>query len=182
MASDDKLASARELAMQYVSLSDEIEAAEARLAELKAEKMELQHRIIPDFFGQIHIDNLGLPEASVDVVIKPFYKANIAADWEPDRRKAAFDWLEANGAGSLVATTVSWSFQRGELHLAQQLVDLVRREFGGANSHPVTLAMGVPWGTLTAYVKERTEAGQALPLEVLGATVGQAAKIVKRRK
>ena len=81
-----------------------------------------------------------------------------------------------------ISVLVSLDFQRGEKALADELEDLIRTKFSGANSHPIKVAMGVPWTTLTALVKEQVEQGEPVPLDTLGATVGQVAKITKRKK
>jgi hypothetical protein len=182
LASDEGLATARRLAAEFCALNERIEETEEYLGTLKERRLELQHREIPDFFASIGVDKIGVPDAKADVVTGPYYKANIAADWPADRREAAFGWLEANGHSSLVNVVVSVSFRRGEHGEAQQLAELIRTTFPGANEHPVKLESSVPWGTLTAFVKEQTEAGESLPLDILGATVGQVAKIKRRTK
>ena len=42
---------------------------------------------------------------------------------------------------------------------------------------------GVPWNTLTAFVKEQIEEKKVTPpLELLGATVGRVVQVVKQKK
>lgn len=182
MAPDEKLARGRELAEKLVTTDTTIDELEARLDGLKAERMELVMRTIPDFFDTLNTDKIGVPGADADVVVEPYYKANIAADWEPVRREAGFSWLEEAGHGDVIAVNVSVAFRRGEIEQARELQELIRTQFAGANSHEVSLSMGVPWGTLTALVKELIESGEEVPLEKLGATVGRIAKIKRRRK
>jgi hypothetical protein len=55
-----------------------------------------------------------------------YYKANIAAEWEPQRRAEAFGWLDANGHGDLIRTDVTLSFAREDRAFATQLVNWLK--------------------------------------------------------
>lgn len=182
VASDEELRRAQALAKEFVGLGLSIEDLEKQVKNLKTRKNQIESREIPDLFSEIGIDVIGLPDDQCDVVVRPYCKANIAANWEEERREAAFCWLDENGHGDVISVTISVDFKRGEKALADELQDLIRSKFSGANSHPVKVEMGVPWGTLTALVKEQIEQGETVPLETLGATVGQVAKITKRKK
>lgn len=182
VASDEDLKRAQKLAKEFVEIGLNMEELEKQLKVLKQRKSQIESREIPDLFGEIGVDVIGLPDDNCDVIVRPYYKANIPASWDPDRREQAFRWLDENGHGDVISVTVSVDFQRGEKALADELVNLIRTKFSGANSHQVKTVMGVPWTTLTALVKEQVEQGEAIPLDTLGATVGQVAKITKRKK
>lgn len=182
VASDEDLKRAQKLAKEFVEIGLNMEELEKQLKVLKERKSQIESREIPDLFGEIGVDVIGLPDDNCDVIVRPYYKANIPASWDPDRREQAFRWLDENGHGDVISVTVSVDFQRGEKALADELVNLIRTKFSGANSHQVKTVMGVPWTTLTALVKEQVEQGEAIPLDTLGATVGQVAKITKRKK
>lgn len=182
VASDEELKRAQRLAKEFVDIGVNLEQLEKDIKELKGRKHQIESREIPDLFGEIGVDVIGLPDDRCDVVVRPYYKANIPASWDEQRREEAFRWLEDNGHGDVIAVTVSVDFQRGEKGLADSLVQLIKEKFPGSNAHPVKVSMGVPWTTLTALVKEQVEKGEAVPLETLGATVGQVAKITKRKK
>lgn len=182
VASDEDLKRAQKLAKEFVEIGLNMEELEKQLKVLKERKSQIESREIPDLFGEIGVDVIGLPDDNCDVIVRPYYKANIPASWDPDRREQAFRWLDENGHGDVISVTVSVDFQRGEKALADELVHLIRTKFRGANSHQVKTVMGVPWTTLTALVKEQVEQGEAIPLDTLGATVGQVAKITKRKK
>ena len=181
VASDADLNRAQRLAKDLMDVSSNIEVLEKQLKDLKKRKLEIESREIPDLFGEIGVDRIGLPEDNSDVIVKPFYKANIAASWDEERKARAFNWLDENGYGDVISVDVTVSFKRGERGLAESLLHIIRSSFPGANSHPPVLKMGVPWNTLTALVKEQIERGEAIPLDVLGATVGQVASITKRK-
>lgn len=181
VASDNDLKRAQRLAKDLIDVTANIEHVEKQLKDLKKRRAEIESREIPDLFGEIGVDSVGIPDGNCDVVVKPFYKANIAATWDEERREQAFRWLEENGYGDIISIDVTVSFKRGERALADSFLDVIRKSFPGANSHPPVMKMGVPWNTLTALVKEQIERGEAIPLDVLGATVGQVASITKRK-
>lgn len=181
MTSDDKLVRARELAEEYVALDKLVERTEAELKELKEKRLELQQKTLPEFFDSIGTDKVGVPHANADVIVKPYYKANISADWPPEQREKAFSYLESIDCGDIIGVTVSVKFLRGELEEAKELAEMIRKSKFG-NTHPPVMEMGTPWNTLTSLVKKRSEQGQPTDLEVIGAVVGRIAKIVPRKK
>lgn len=181
-ASDDDLSRGKKLAEEFVRVDGQIKQLEALLEQRKARMLELARKEIPEFFDNVlKSDLIGVPETGVDVKVVPYYHSNIRADWPTDQRERAFEWLEREGHGDIIAVTVSCRFRRGEMRDARELEKLIRDSRFG-NTNPPTLEMGVPWNTLTALVKEQIESGHAVPLDTLGATVARTAKIVKRRK
>ena len=181
-ASDENLMRGQQLADKLAKLDKEISDLEDSVKQKKEERLELMRRTIPDFFDRVlKTDRIGVPDANVDIVVVPYYHANIAADWEENRRNKAFDYLEKNGHGDLISGTMEIKFRRGELNVIRELMTYIRdSKFG--NSYTPTVNMGVPWNTLTAFVKEQVENSKSLDLDVLGATVARQAKIVKRKK
>jgi hypothetical protein len=181
-ASDENLSKGRQLAEKLAQLDQEISDLEENVKKKKEERLELVRRTIPEFFGTVlQIDRIGVPNANVDVVVVPYYHANIAADWEEDRRNNAFNYLEKNGHGDLISGTMEVKFRRGDLAEIRELQELIRNSKFG-NKYTATTSLGVPWNTLTAFVKEQIENNQKLDLDVLGATVARQAKIMKRKK
>lgn len=131
----------------------------------------------PDLLKEL---NKIAPEGDVAIEIDDYYKANIAADWEADRRQAAFDWLDKNKAGALIKVEVSATFPRGLKKLADKVVAAMRKALGDRDEEvDVRIGLSVPWNTLTAFVKTEMRAGRSLPLETLGASVGKVARLVQ---
>lgn len=176
---DAALAEARQLAEELYTVDTSISQLEQQLQAAKDARKELVQRKLPTYFDQIGLDRIGLPEHGVDMVVEPYYHANI-----PEEKQAqAFDWLEANGHESLIKLTITISLNRGDYEFGKKLQDRIAA-FVSANKVKVDLQskLGVPWNTLTAFVREQTEAGVALPLDLLGATIGRIVKIKKRKK
>jgi hypothetical protein len=166
---------------------DDLEVAdlEARLEAVKARRQKRLTETVPDLMDQVGVPEIVIAAAgnkpAARVSIEPYYKANIAADWEEDKRRAAFDWLDADGSGDLIKTVVTVGFPREDRSRALEVVAAIRKL--GVDS--IEVGEAVAWGTLTAWLKERHKAnGKLPPLDVLGATIGRVAKIkpVKEKK
>lgn len=172
------------LAREMVQLEQNIEDYENAITQAKARKNEIAHRLLPELFDAANTDRVGLPDSNADLVLRPWYHANIAADWEPERKEKAFGWLEENGHGDIVRVGVVVEYSRGELDKARLLEKHIADFFTRSNEPPkkIQMNMHVPWNTLTAFVREQTESGNVVDLEVLGAQVGRVAKIEKRKK
>lgn len=189
--SEDKLEKARNLARRLFEIDDRIEKLDAERETLSKERVELQHRTIPEFFASISIDNIGLPDVEADVVVSPYYKASIAADWEEERRNEAFKALDLNEGGALIRATVTMVFAKEEFEEAKEYMDFVRTQWPKANSHMMELSMTVPWNSLTSWMRGEHEAGRTLlaedketilPWSVIGGEVGNIGKVKKRKK
>jgi hypothetical protein len=181
VASDDKIAELRKACQEWYDIQLEIETTEAALKDLRARSQEIQHKELPAKFAELNTDKIGLPDANVDIVVEPYYKASISSEWDQSRQNDAYSWLEENGHGGLMKVVVSVAFQKGELEKARELQELIRKSPIG-NTHPVDVGMSVHWGTLTSFVKEQVTAGEVLPLDTLGAVVGSIAKVKKRKQ
>lgn len=186
MPSDDKIAALRKKAQELYEVSARIERGEALLKELGARKLAIEMQELPALFEQAGMDKIGLPDAGengADVVVGPHFKASISSEWEQEKQNEAFQFLEDTGNGGLIKVTVSVEFGKGEIDKARELQEIIRKSPIG-NTHPVSVSMGVHWGTLTSWLKEawaNQSRGYDIPLEKIGAIVGQVAKIKQRK-
>lgn len=152
---------------------------EEELKQVNERIWSLEMTEIPDLSSELGVDRIGLPELGIDILVKPYYKANIASDWEEDRRAAAFDYLERIGVGDIIKTDVRFVLGRDSL---QMLEDIVRVVSSVQGTPAPVVAKNVPWNTLTSVVRELTEKGTPLELETIGAVVGQRAQIKERKE
>lgn len=182
----------------------EVNDLETRLKEVKAQVLELKQKTLPDLYDEVGIDNLGLPAEgnlpAYDCKLENFYHANISADWEEEKRQAAFSYLDdltvaevipgkknkdgspatrqvSANAGDLIKTTYTVLLPRGNRKKALD-VEKALQKLGV----DIVSKLEVPWNTLTAWVKEQVEKHNTTPnLEVLGATVGRVVKLKERK-
>ena len=107
-----------------------------------------------------------------EIAIKPVYSASIPKD----RRDEAYDWLRENGFGDLVKNNVTVTFGRGEDEKAVEFQGLVRSN----GFEPVQLEKVEPM-TLKGWLRERVEAGDAVPLDLFGAYIANRATITRSK-
>lgn len=192
--SEDQSTRLTKMGQELWSVDARIVELEHELEQKKQRRVELVQKELPEFMTQIGQDKVGLAEFGVDLVLEPYYHANIKAEWPDEQRQEAFDWLENNGHGDLIKCQVEFLFPRYLMDLAKWFVEAVSKikipatfvkKKGKGTPVPAipepTLKQTVPWNTLTAFVKEQVEKGEQLPLETLGATVGQIVKIKQRK-
>lgn len=175
----NKLDTVRAKAARMRDVKLEIEDLETQLKDKKSELEKLVQIDLPDLMREIGMDRIGLPvngnKPAVDVVLQPFYRANIASSWDEARRQAAFAWLIKNHAGDLIKTKIEMAFPRQSFKKAKALFNKLTKQ----KLNP-TLDQSVHSQTLTAWLRERVEAGEIPPLDVIGGHIGQIAVIRDR--
>ena len=107
-----------------------------------------------------------------EISVKPIYAASIPKD----RRDEAFQWLRDHEFGDLVKNNVTVTFGRGEDDTAKDFIGLC----GEQGFVPSQIEKVEPM-TLKAWLRERVEEGDPIPLDLFGAFISQRATI-KRRK
>lgn len=182
----DKLDKVRDAVRRARDLQAEIKDMEELLKERKKRLLQVTQRDLVDVFDEANVTDIGIPkegnQPGFRAVLRPFYHANIAADWPDDRRGAAFAWLDENGHGDIIKDTIIVEFPRGSRARQKLLVDWLEK-----NKMSYSQTLAVPWNTLTSLIKTLTEKmrlAQAdgeevtpLPLETLGATVGRVVEV-----
>ena len=162
--------------------------AEAAVKRAKEFREELTMKKLPDYMRKIRQDSIGLDEFGVDLKLENFYHANIAADWEPEKRKEAFDYLEEIGEGDLVKCVLTIPFPRYMMKVALWLQTVIKSIFyeddeGEKIPMPESdVEMTVPWNTLTAWMRGQLESGEPVDLDKIGGKVGYVVKIKERKE
>lgn len=180
--SEDRLEQVRVVLRQVRDNDRTISDYEARVKDLRAQALVMKQKTLPDIFDEVGIDNLGLPAEgnlpAYDCKLKPYYHASISSDWKPERRAAAFEYLDQVGSGDLIKSVYIVAVPRGARKIAIQVEKALRKinvEF--------STDLSVPWNTLTAWIKEQVEKKKATPdLNVLGATVGRVVELKERKE
>lgn len=169
----DKCAKARDLQKEIADLDE-------RLTAKKNELDDVLRKEIPDALDAAGTKSFtlvaegNLPE--LEVKVEPFYSASIAKSWAPEKRKAAFAYLESLGAGDLIKTVVSVAFKREEQKDVQEFIDLAEDQGFETEKEEAVHA-----STLKSWLKERTEKHQeTTDLEKIGGIIGRIAKLKEK--
>ena len=141
----------------------EISDIEKELKKKKDYKKHLSENVSPNLFAEVGLSELKLADGRL-IKVGNYYGASI----KDDKKEAAFKWFRNNGFGDLVKNQVSCSFGRNEDEKARSLIEtLNERGFQSSQREWVEPS------TLRAFIREQHEAGKKLPMDLLGAYVGQ---------
>ena len=165
------LKSLASLARQIQEEEGNIAKLEETLKEAKKKLLKLTDEDMPAVMQEVGMNKFELDDGST-VEVKPTYGASILVDNRPQ----AYEWLRENGYDDIIKNNVTCSFGRGEDDKASAFKAFAAKEGYVANQKTEIHSQ-----TLRAFVKERVEAGDAFPMELFGAWVGQRA-VIKRGK
>ena len=165
------LTSLASLARKIQEEEKNIATLEETLKEAKKKLLKLTDEDMPAVMQEVGMNKFELDDGST-VEVKPTYGASILVDNRPQ----AYEWLRENGYDDIIKNNVTCSFGRGEDDKA-----LAFKTFAAEKGYVANQKTEIHSQTLRAFVKERVEAGDAFPMELFGAWVGQRA-VIKRGK
>jgi hypothetical protein len=166
VASEDVLSSLAKLAEEQIKAVSEVAEAEAQLSTAKEKLKDLAERQIPDLMDQVGLEDF---KTSSGLIIEVNETIRAAIPKEHEHRGIA--WLKEHGHEALVKRVVSVAFGKGEDGKAQQLYLEMAKRYDvedKASVHP---------STLSAFVREQLEAGEEIPLDLLGVHRQRVAKV-----
>tara|TARA_R110000787_G_scaffold3451_1_gene13377 strand:+ start:1216 stop:1791 length:576 start_codon:yes stop_codon:yes gene_type:complete len=166
-----KLDSVARMAQAAANLEQEISDAEQLLKDKKQALHKITDEQLPEALEEMGLQKFTLTDGA-EISVKPIYAASIPRD----RKEEAFQWLRDHEFGDLVKNNVTVTFGRGEDDIAKSFVGLC----GSQGFVPSQLEKVEPM-TLKAWLRERVEAGDPIPLDLFGAFISQRATI-KRSK
>ena len=168
---DGQLDGVSRLANEAATLEHKLAEQEQAMKETKAALHKITDEQLPEALEEMGLQKFTLTDGS-EISVKPIYSASIPKD----RREEAFQWLRDHEFGDLVKNNVTVTFGRGEDEDAKEFLNLC----GSQGYAPDQLEKVEPM-TLKAWLRERVEAGDAVPLDLFGAFISQRATI-KRSK
>lgn len=165
-------------AISVASLARDIRSTEEVILDLenvlkttKAKLLKLTDEELPALMEEMGISSLTLDDGSV-VKVTRTYGGSILVE----NRPKAYEWLREHGYDDIIKNTVMCQFGRGEDDRAKGFA-----EFAAENGFAPEQKTEIHSQTLRAFVKERIEKGDAFPMELFGAYIGQRA-IIKKGK
>ena len=164
---DDSLDGISKLAHQAAALEEDIAHLENTLKEQKKALFKITDEQLPEALEEMNLQKFTLKDGA-EISVKPVYAASIPRD----RRAEAYEWLRDHDFGDLVKYNITVTFARGEDETAKEFMDLC----GSQGFTPSQLEKVEPM-TLKAWLRERVEAGDAIPLDLFGAFISQRATI-----
>ena len=141
----------------------EIADLEDQLKKKKDYKKHLSENVLPNLFSEVGLSEIKLADGR-HLKVSNYYGASI----KEAKKEAAFKWFRANGFGDLIKNQVSCSFGRNEDEKAKSLINTL-----DSQGYQSMQREWVEPSTLRAFIREQHEAGKQLPMDLLGAFVGQ---------
>ena len=141
----------------------EIQDLEDKLKVKKDYKKHLSESVLPGLFTEVGLSELKLQDGRL-VKVSNFYGASI----KEENKEAAYKWLRDNGFGDLIKNQVSCSFGMDEDEKARGLINTLSEK-----GYQSSQREWVEPSTLRAFIREQTEAGNDIPLNLLGAYIVQ---------
>ena len=159
---------------QLHTLAEQQALAEAEVARIEAELNGAKERLknIAEVALPQAMDELGLTEFKTTSGLIIVIAETIRASIPKARQGEAFDWLREHGHAGLIKRQLSLSFGKGEDELADKALELLL-----AQHYDPEVKTEVHTQTLGAFVREKLEAGEDLPLELFGVFRQRASKI-----
>ena len=176
MSQSDLLARIKSAAQSMRDAKLEIQNIEERLAQAKERYRTLERQELPDLMAEA-----GMPKMTIaaegnlpafEIKVKPFARANIAANWPEEKRQAAFDWLESNGHGDLIKTCITIDIPKEQHADAVDLLQKLQTMGYRPNAEETVHFM-----TLSKWLKECIGKGLIVPLDIVGGEVGMECSI-----
>lgn len=146
---------------------------ESELEEAKAERKDLEERVLPPLFLQAGVHALELPGSKARAVKSMFAYARLAK--EGPKRAAMLDWLVKIGEQDAIKATLVAKWGRGEYDTAKRVFDQIRQD----NSVDLTFGENVEWKQLESIVLTRAKRGDPVPFDNIGASVGDHVTITR---
>lgn len=176
----DTLEAAQRLVSTLRDLDQQIADLDERRALLAAKVDEIRKKTLVDLMATLGLRKIAIEPSGnspgYEATLRAFYKASIPADWPQDRQDAAFNWLEQAGDGDLIKHTFTVALSRDDYKIAAKVRKALEKMAVQYDER-----RAVHHGTLTAWLKEQVgdKKRTGIPLDVLGAIVGQQVDVKK---
>lgn len=177
----DRLDKLRAAVRELRAIEFERKSLTERNAELGTKLHELKTNTLVALFDDARVDSIGIPAEGnlpgYDIGVEWHYKANIGSAAEPkvENYAESIKYIQSLDPDLLKTTfTIDFGLKEGKKMKAFEAL-LKKQKLSYSTS------FGVPWNTLTAWVKEKLEVKKMknLKLKLLGATVERTAKLIK---
>lgn len=171
-ATEDQLTQIKNEAKKAVALEKQVADLEAATVNIKKERDEILNKTLPSLLDSAGMTSFNLADGSL-IEIKDVVSGSLpSADKKPEEREAALKWLRKNGGAALIKTNFLTEFGMGQEKLAAFFKALIIK-----NKFLAKESIGVHPQTLCAFVREKLEHGEEVPVEKLGIYTGRHAKI-----
>lgn len=157
------------LVKQAADLARKMREHEEALEKLSGEFRAITERTLPEEMALSGCERFTGKDGSI-IEIKDFINGSVPKDEE--RRNKAFDWLKKNGAEDLIRLAVAFNLDPSQKKAQKAVIAFAKK-----SGLTYDAAFKVHPQSLYAFVRERLDSGEQVPVDTLGLYVGKVAKI-----
>lgn len=158
--SNENLAEIERLVRRIREAEQDVELAEQQLKASKARLRQLEEVDLPTKLDEVNLSEI-VTTAGLKVTIKSTLYASIAKK----NKRAAAEWLIANGHGSLVSEDLSVKFAKGDTEAVHRAITALT----DAGIAGVEISENMNTTSIKALINELTADGVDVPLDLFGA-------------
>lgn len=172
--SEEKLKELSKLAVQQLTIEQEIENKKNELEQLTKILKSISEGKIPELMQEIGMSEFSLLNGA-KVKVKPFYSGTV----NEENILAVSNWLNEKGHSALLKKEIILNFGKDSVDNWQEVISYLKTEAYKNTGIEVSaqFKQGIHHATLNAFLKEQIEAGKELPLELFKAYIGNRTKI-----
>ena len=160
---EDNMGRIGAVATDIAETEAEISVIKEKLKTKETYAKKLSQEVLPSLFSEVGLSEIKLADGR-KIKVSEYYSATPLKE----NREKVHTWLRDNGFGDLVKNQISCSFGRNEDEKARGLIDTLNEQ-----GYQSSQREWVEPSTLRAFICEQHEAGRQLPMDLLGAYVGQ---------
>lgn len=171
--SNDALSRIAAMVSLMADAAERVEQLKQQLQQAKDDHRRIEQEDLPDLLREFGVSEIKLADGTAVKITE-----EIDCAITEERRPLAHAWLVDNGFGGLIKTEVTLSFSKDENEEAQRVV----AELGEITDAAPVVDERIHPATLKSFIKERLEAGTAVPFDLFGVHPFSKARIVAARK
>lgn len=147
MTTENPLQQAVQLGQHLKTLSENIEAKERELSEIKEQKRHIEQEVLPEFFEQLGVQQITLADGQT-IKLNTFPVGRLTTD----TRDAALQWLREHNHEGIITNSFKLKLKTHENRLADET-----RQFLTEHNIPFENKEDIHPSTLKAFIREQVE-------------------------
>jgi hypothetical protein len=166
----NQLQSLEKLVQRAMVLAKQVDDMMEIVSNWGKEYFNITEQLIPELMGAAGINQF-TTKAGLKITIREFIEGSLPKKDEV-KRKAAMEWLMNNGGADIIKAQIVIPFNRGDHNYKQEVKHALQEV-----SAEYKETEDVHHSTLAAFVREKIQKGEAVPIELLGLYAGRKARI-----
>ena len=164
------------LAERQIELEAKIAERQEEIKDLEAQVREISWKQIPELFESLYMELFRLQDGSEITVVE---QLRLSIPKDEERHAEVIAWLIENNGSYLIKEEFGFKFDKGQGDAAKQFAEYCEKYPGRLN---MAHFEGVETNSVKAFIKNKLEEGEEVPLSMLGGHRQTIAKIKPPKK